>query len=336
MIKIIEDDSLKDEWDKIANHPLQSWEWGEVRKKTGVEVVRIGVYESDKLVEVFQMTLHKVPKTHYQIGYIPRSILPKKEVLDFLKGYGKKNNLISIKFEPYEEKKESNNLTIKQFDDFTLSPNQLFPDWTIILDISKSEEELLKNMKPKTRYNIRLAEKKGVIVKKLQGKGAFEVFSKLYFETTNRQKYFGHDLAYHSTVWEKLNEHIAHILVAYYENQPLAAYELFLFKDIAYYPYGGSSLEFKQVMAPNLLMWEAIKFAKKNGAKSFDMWGASAPDAPENDNYAGFTRFKTGYGGKFKRMIGSYDLVINPLLYKLYNFIYKLRSVYLSLSFQSG
>src|SRR3989339_1436173 len=99
MIKIISEDFSSSEFNKFALHPLQTWEWGEARKKTGVEVLRLS---DDK--NVFQLTFHKIPKTNYKIGYLPRSVFPTKDVLDFLYDYGKKNKVIFIKIEPYEEK----------------------------------------------------------------------------------------------------------------------------------------------------------------------------------------------------------------------------------------
>ncbi|PJC80897.1 peptidoglycan bridge formation protein FemAB, partial [Candidatus Roizmanbacteria bacterium CG_4_8_14_3_um_filter_36_12] len=157
----------------------------------------------------------------------------------------------------------------------------------------------------------------------------FETFARLYFETTKRQKYFGHDYRYHKIVWSNLKGKISHILVAYYNNIPLAAYELFYLDGIIYYVYGGTSEQFRNLMASNLLMWEAIKLGKRLGAKKFDMWGSLPPDYDYNHPWSGFTRFKSGYGTKFVEMIGSYDLVINPLLYQLYNFLYSLREMYL-------
>jgi lipid II:glycine glycyltransferase (peptidoglycan interpeptide bridge formation enzyme) len=234
--------------------------------------------------------------------------------------------------EPYVEKSKFQNPNFKSTSNFKIqiSPHQLFPDWTIILDLGKSEEELLKGMKSKTRYNIRLAQKKGITVKEMTTREGFEIFWQLYDATMKRQKYFGHNYDYHKTVFGSLKNKIVRILIAYYKNTPLSAYELFLFKDGAYYPYGGSSLEYKNLMAPNLLMWETIRYAKKHGATYFDMWGASSPTASENDIYAGFTRFKEGYGGKFTQLAGSFDLVINPLLYQVYGIVYKVRNLYLS------
>ncbi|MBI4226360.1 peptidoglycan bridge formation glycyltransferase FemA/FemB family protein, partial [Candidatus Roizmanbacteria bacterium] len=211
------------------------------------------------------------------------------------------------------------------------SPHPLFPSWTQIIDLTKSEEELLKSMHHKTRYNIRLAQKKGVVVKEIANDEAFEIFSKLYFETCKRQKYFGHSLSYHKTVWENLKKEIAYILIAFYKDTPLAAYELFFFHDTMYYPYGGTSLEFRNLMASNLLLWEAIRLGRKISAKKFDVWGSLSADYENGHPWAGFTRFKQGYGGKFTQLIGSFDLVINPVEYKIYNALSKLRNSFLYL-----
>lgn len=314
----------KNTYNAVVHHPLQSWEWGAARVETGVGVIRIGEYDHDTLHNVFTMTIHPVPHIPYRIGYIPRSVLPKTELLDFLNEYGKKNNLIFIKFEPYVEKNAGNE-TMKQWDKLTISQHPLFPVWTQMLDLTKTENELLDGMKPKTRYNIRYAQKQGVVVKEQSTDEGFAVFCDLYFKTTGRQDYHGHTPSYHKIIWNHLKEKIAHILIAYHEETPLAAYELLQFQDRWYYPYGGSSTEKRNLMGSNLLMWEAIRLGKKLGAHTFDMWGSLPPDYDHEDPWAGFTRFKEGYGTTFVEFVGSFDLVINPLLYPLYNLAYKIR-----------
>ena len=330
MIKIIPDDYSFSDYNKLALHPLQTREWGEARKKTGVEVLRLSDGKN-----VFQLTFHKIPKTDYKIGYLPRSVIPTKDVLNFLFDYAKKNKIIFIKIEPnviknLEFKVQNSELKILNSKFLIInSPHPLFPTWTQVLDLTKTEDELLKSFHSKTRYNIRLAEKKGVVVKEMSDEKGFEIFSKLYFETCRRQKYFGHTPKYHKIIWDSLKKDIAHILIAFYHNTPLAAYELFYFKNTLYYPYGGTSLEYRNLMASNLLMWEAIKLGKKLGAEKFDMWGSLEPNYNATNPWSGFTRFKEGYGTKFTEFIGSYDLVINPILYKIYNVIYSLREIYL-------
>lgn len=211
------------------------------------------------------------------------------------------------------------------------SPHPLFPAWTQTLDLAPSEEELLKKLKSKTRYNLRLAQKKGVTVKEESTDQGFETFSKLYFETTKRQKYHGHDYHYHKVVWQRMKKSQARILIAYFKKTPLAAYELFYFNNVLYYPYGGTSELYRNLMASNLLMWEAILLGKKLGAKKFDMWGSLPPDYDMASPWAGFTRFKEGYGTEFEEFVGSYDLKIEERMYKLYNLAYKLRHIILQL-----
>jgi lipid II:glycine glycyltransferase (peptidoglycan interpeptide bridge formation enzyme) len=333
MIKIISDDFSVNEYNNIVFHPLQTWEWGEARKKTGVEVLRLGEYKLNDLVNVFQLSFHKIPKTNFKVGYLPRSVLPSTDVLNFLSDYSKKNRIIFIKIEPNIEKSkiQSPNFKTNPKSKVQISKHPLFPEWTQVLDLSQSEEELLKNFHSKTRYNIRLAEKKGVEIKEMSDDKGFEIFSKLYFETCKRQKYFGHNPKYHKIIWDNLKNSISHILIAFYNDVPLAAYELFYFKNKFYYPYGGTSLEYRNIMPSNLLMWEAIKLGKKLGANEFDMWGSLGPNYNTTDPWSGFTRFKEGYNTKFVEFIGSYDLVVSPFLYEIYNFIYSGREIYLKL-----
>lgn len=306
-------------------HPLQTSFWKNAREQMGIET---------KKIDDFLLTIHKIPYTKYKIGYLPRSTMPNEKTLKKLYQFGKENNLIFIKIEPYEEKSKINppdgGQKSKIFKIIN-SPHPLFPNWTQILELTKSEEELLKNMHHKTRYNIRLAQKKGVVVKEISNDKGFEIFSKLYFDTCKRQHYLGHNYNYHKIVWNNLKDKIAHILIAFYNDEPLAAYQIWIYDKVGYYVYGGSSNKYRNLMGANLLMWEAIKFAKKNGAKKFDMWGSLPPDYNKNHPWAGFTRFKSGYGTKFVEFVGSFDLVINPFVYQIYNILYFLRQIYLKL-----
>ncbi len=305
----------------LAQHPMQSVEWGEARKKMGIRVERIIENEN-----VYQLTIHPIPHSPFSIGYLPRSVLPTTDVLRQLLEFGKKNNLIFVKLEPYVHYDVSFSIDVLNENKNLLhSPHALFPEWTQVLDLRPTEEELMKNLKSKTRYNIRLAQKKGVIIREMFTDDGYSIFEKLYFETCKRQKYHGHTPFYHKTMWDALKETQAHILVAFLDETPLAAYELLYFKKRFYYLYGGSSFLHKNAMAPNLLMWEAIKLGKTLGGETFDMWGSLPENYSDSHPWAGFTRFKEGYGTKFLRLSPSYDLVINPTVYKMYNLVYKIR-----------
>lgn len=315
-------DNQKTQYNKLVTHVIQSWEWGEFRKKLGLPVLRYGIYRNNKLSTAFQLTLHRIPFTKKFVGYLPKGPYPDKDLVEALKKIGKENNCAFIKLEPNITIEQFNNLTIHK--SFIVSPKPLFTKYNFILDLTKSEDQLLKNMHPKTRYNIRLAQKHNVKVEERVDAEAFKIYLKLYFETTKRQGYHGHIENYHRKVWQTLRHaDMARLLIAYYQ-LPLTAWMLLNFKDTLYYPYGGSSKNHPEVMANNLICWEAIKLGKKMGLKKFDMWGALGPNADTSDPWYGFHRFKQGYGGQLVEYIGTYDLVFDWPIYIIFTAIDKL------------
>lgn len=300
-------------------HPLQSNFWGYFREKTGVKVVR----KND-----LQLTIHPIPHTKYNVGYFPKGNDITKKMLDDLLEIGKSNNCIFIQIEPNVEKIETKNYNFKNL---YKSAHPIFTKYNFILDLTLSEEELLKNMNQKTRYNIRLAQKRGVEIIEDNSNSAFEEYLRLTKETTERQKFFAHNEKYHKILWETFKENTdkefsIHLLKAIYNKEVLVTWILFVLGDTLYYPYGASSTKYREVMASNLMMWEAIRFGKKLGLKKFDMWGAANVVDPKPDNiYYGFHRFKEGYGPKHVEYIGSYDFVINKNLYFIFKILDKIR-----------
>ncbi len=315
-------------YDKLAGHIIQSWEWGDFRKKTGVDVVRIGHFDGRKLILAYQLTFHPVPILGQTIGYFPKGPMPNKLMVDSLSFIAKKKKAAFVKIEPDVE---IENLKLKM-ENLALikSKKSLFTKYNFLLDLTKSEEEILADMHQKTRYNIKVAHKKGVDVYESIDDKDFEIYLKLYFETTKRQKYFGHTPEYHRLAWETLKPvGMARVLIAKYDKKPLVAWMLLNFGETLYYPYGGSSVEYKDVMASNLVAWEAIKLGRKLKLKTFDMWGALGPDAQSSDPWYGFHRFKQGYGPRHVEYVGTYDLVLNPTMYKILNAGNELRWVLL-------
>ena len=307
-------------------HPLQSALWGEFRKKTGVKVVSI-----DNLL----ITIHPIPYTNYTIGYAAKGPDINKKMLDKLWELGKKENCIFIQLEPNIEKKNKE----YNFKYLYKSARPLFTKYTFILDLTKSEEELLRNMHPKTRYNIKLAQKKGVKVIEDNSDKAFAKYLELTKETTKRQNFYAHTEKYHRLMWETLrqardepinfNKLSAHLLKAVYNDETLVTWILFVLGDTLYYPYGASTTKHREVMASNLMMWEAIRFGKKLGLKKFDMWGSLGPKPDINDPWYGFHKFKEGYGPKPVEFVGSYDYVLNKNLYFIYKILNRLRWLFL-------
>lgn len=277
------------------SHPLQSPAWGEFRQTMGIDVVKL---------DNWYVTFHKIPFTPWTIGYFPKGPIPSTQMIEKLTKLGKEKNAIFIQLEPNETR---GTVPLKK------SHHPLFTKFTFILDLLKSEEELLKAMHPKTRYNIRIAQKHGVTVSEDNSKKAFDQYLRLSAETTNRQGFYAHNRMYHETMWLILRKaNIAHLFTAAYQNKVLAAWIVFVWGDTIYYPYGSSSRDHREVMAPYLLLWEIARWAKKRNLKHFDLWGA--------DPAHGFHRFKEGFGPTLVEFVGSFDLVLQPFLYRLYTF----------------
>ena len=321
----------RNEYNAVVTHPLQSYEWGEFREKTGVKVIRRGIEKNGKLIDGFSLTIHKVPRTNYNIGYLPKGNNPNKENLAEIKKIGLENNCIFIQLEPNIEKTRQSQITNHK--SLIPSAHPLFTKYSFEIDLEKSEEELLKEFGSKTRYNIRLAEKKGVKVSIDDSEKSFEKYLELTNETTKRQGFYAHTPDYHKKMWSILHQSpdtshqslTAHLLTANFENEILTTWVLFVFHDTLYYPYGASTQKHKNLMASNLIMWEAILFGKKLGLKKFDLWGSLGPDANEKDSWYGFHKFKMGYNPRHVEFVGSYDLIINTPMYEFYKVADKLR-----------
>lgn len=319
----------KEQFNRLATHPMQSWEWGEFRKKTGVKVVRLGVFDKNQLTGAFQVTFHPLPipvlKTDLTIAYFPKGAMPDQPMLEALQKLGQKEKAVFIRLEP----NVGAPLTAKEGQDFQkvidfLTANgcqpgkPLFTQYTLRLELTKTERQFLEMMKPKTRYNLKIAQKAGVEVIEDNSDAAFETYLKLLAETTSRQKFYAHTQTYHRQMWSCLRPAgIAHLFLAKHQGKVLAAWILFVFNQKLYYPYGASSREERQVMPVYLLMWEAIRFGQRNGCKTFDLWGSLGPNPDPKDPWFGFHRFKLGFGAELIKFLGTYDLVIDHRFYTL-------------------
>lgn len=313
----------RDSWNTIVTHPLQSWDWGEFRKAMGIDVARLARTSNSKLVDGWQITFHNIPRTSYTIGYFPKGPKPSNEMIRELTVLGKQKNAIFIQLEP--------NIRIDsklhvQSPMLIPSHHPLFTRYTFILDLTKSEEELLKSMHSKTRYNLNLARRHNVEIKEDNSQQAFESYLQLNKETTNRQGFYAHNARYQQHMWEIMRQaDIAHLFTASYQGSVLAAWIVFVWKDTLFYPYGASSREHREVMAPHLLLWEIVSWAKKKKLKSFDLWGALGPNPDVKDPWYGFHRFKEGFHPELVEFIGSYDLIIKPYHYELFKIADRIR-----------
>jgi peptidoglycan pentaglycine glycine transferase (the first glycine) len=197
---------------------------------------------------------------------------------------------------------------------------------TVLINLEHSEEEMLDNMKQKTRYNINLAMRKGVIIR--AGKPAdIDMLFRMYAETSIRDGFVIRNDSYYREVWNvfmfnqgpiRLDQPVAEALVAEVDGEPVAGAIIFRFAGKAWYLYGMSRLAHRDKMPNYLIQWEAIKRAKAAGCTVYDLWGA--PDEfVETDPMWGVFRFKEGLGGTVHRYLGAWDYPVNRMLYRLYS-----------------
>jgi lipid II:glycine glycyltransferase (peptidoglycan interpeptide bridge formation enzyme) len=180
-------------------------------------------------------------------------------------------------------------------------------------------------MKQKTRYNIRLAEKKGVTTR-LGTAADLPAFHGIMQVTGQRDRFGIHALAYYHAAYELFAPAQVALIVAEFEGKPLAGVMVFAWGETAAYLYGASSDEERQRMPAYAAQWAAMRWARAKGCTIYDLWGI--PDAPEEELEAQFTgrtdalwpvyRFKRGFGGEIRRVVGAADRVYNPLLHRLY------------------
>jgi lipid II:glycine glycyltransferase (peptidoglycan interpeptide bridge formation enzyme) len=313
-------------------HLLQTGEWGELKSAFGWKPVRIisgnvGV----------QILFRKLP-LGLTVGYIPKLAINfqqsalSQEFWREIDSVCKKNRAIFLKLEPdfwegdepHNDSRITNYREVSPRDKLRISPHNIQPPRTVIVDIKDSEDEILARMKQKTRYNIRLAEKKGVTVRAWDD---IESFHKMMLLTGGRDGFGVHSLEYYKRAYELLQpREMGELLLAEYEGKPLAALFVARNGNRAYYLYGASTDEERNRMPTYLLQWEAMKWAKAHGCEEYDLWGV--PDEDEStleanfetrhDGLWGVYRFKRGFGGELKRAAQAMDHVYNPVLYWAY------------------
>ena len=346
-------------------HLLQTWQWAEVKAKYGWKSMPF-IWHSQLATPISQsvaaaMVLKRtIPVSGFAkkmcVLYIPKgplmdwrdAALPAR-VLDDLQTLARRQGALFVKIDPdvilgigipgSQEAVEDNSGQAVRSDltrrGWIFSSDQIQFRNTVLVDLSLSEDELLARMKQKTRYNIRLAEKRGVTVR--SGTMAdLQMLYRLYAETSVRDGFVIRDEDYYQTVWqtfmrtnvdrfdsskvpsfEPSNLPTCEPLIAEVEGQVVAAIFVFYFAGHAYYLYGMSHEAHREMMPNHLLQWEAMRRAKAAGCKVYDLWGA--PDAfDESDSLWGVFRFKEGLGGQVVRTLGAWDYPASTLLYKLY------------------
>jgi peptidoglycan pentaglycine glycine transferase (the first glycine) len=307
-------------------HVLQSWEWGELKVKVGWTPSRLLYVQDSKPVAAAQILRRPLPLTPFGVIYVPKGpALDYQDtvlfgtVLGLLEQHARRNRAIFVKIDP-DVIQKTPGASCPTHRGWKESEEQIQYKNTVLLDLSKGEEELLAAMKPKWRYNIRLAEKKGVVIES-GTESDLSLFYELYAETGARDGFLVRRFPYYRETWSTmLRGGLAHMLLAKAGPETIAGLILFTFSYRVWYFYGASRGQHRDLMPNHLLQWAAIRWAKQHGLREYDFWGA--PDhLVETEPMYGVYKFKMGFGGRVVEHIPAQDYVVNPLLYRLYNFV---------------
>jgi peptidoglycan pentaglycine glycine transferase (the first glycine) len=317
------------EWSEFfSRHPeahiLQSAKWGELKSQFGWKSIPFVNGNNGA-----QLLIRTLP-FGVKMAYIPKGPIGQEwsRLINEIDDYCKRNRIIFLKIEPDDQAKGLRN-ALKSPDTLP-SPQSIQPRRSMVIDLNGNPEFILTRMKQKTRYNIGLARKKGVIVRPWNDLSGFH---RMMLTTGERDIFGVHSASYYQKAYELFHPAGAcELLAAEHEGDILAALMVFSAGSRAWYFYGASSDIKRNLMPTYLLQWEAMLWAKMNDCTQYDLWGI--PDFDEeylenhfnerSDGLWGVYRFKRGFGGSITRSLGAYDRIYAKLFYKLYRLTIKL------------
>ena len=336
--------NTKNFWNELINQNnengdgffIQSWPWGQFQKKFSRKVFYLAEFKNKKPLFQSVIIKHPLPFGKNYL-YCPRGpIIDRKLDFDGLKKIflnfietiytiAHEETAIFFKLEPPQNWSQPNFQKLLQETRFNISDKSIQPNQTILLDLKKSELEIQSKLKPKTRYNIKLALRHNVSIKE---EGELEKFWSLLNQTAKRDKFKTHPKAYYQQLIESFpQKHSKGPFVKLFfaqQNQRTIASALYMFHfPVVYYLHGAFDYNYRALMAPFLLHWKVIREAKAKGFTTYDFWGI------DSKRWPGVTRFKEGFGGKTVQFPGSFDLVFDQRFYKLYQTAQKLKRLLL-------
>ena len=325
------------EWDAFISrypnpHILQTSPWGQLKADFGWQLAHVVSQDCGAQILIKRI----FPGINF--AYVPKGpVGPDWDHLwPEIDAICREKNCAFLKVEPDgwasdDPKREGNKYNFSNM--FIPSLHSIQPMRTLLVDLTADEAQILGRMKQKTRYNINLAIKRNVIV---VPQAALNTFYDLMIITGQRDQFGIHSLGYYQRAFDLFQAHNqCLLLLAEFEGTPISALIVFTVGNRAWYFYGGSSNLHRDRMPNYLLQWEAIRWAKKESCREYDLWGVPDVDlntleanfTSRNDGLWGVYRFKRGFGGELKRSAGSWDRVYNPFLYRLYSLWMKYRKV---------
>lgn len=311
----------------LKNSPysfLQSWNWGEAHVKLNEEIIRLGVYEGKKVVGV-ALLIHQNAKRgpHFIIPGGPLIEWDNKKIRDVLlsaiKKLAKEKQVWFVRIRPEIVDSRENRNMFRNLG-FMRAPMHLHAEHTWILDISESEEDILKGMRKNTRYMVRKSLESGLNVKVSTNRKDIALLYQLQKETAKRHKFVGFSEKLFKAQLETFaNDDQIKLFIVSKDKEPLVAALIIFYGNYAYYHHSASSKKARDIPASYLLQWSVIGEAKKRNLKGYNFWGI-APEGVKNHRFSGVTTFKTGFGGERIDWLPAQDLPISPLYWATFIF----------------
>jgi peptidoglycan pentaglycine glycine transferase (the first glycine) len=316
---------------------LQSAYWQKFQEAVGRKTSQLEEKDDgDNFISYANIILHSLPVAG-DYFYIPRgpvieqnhSAKPKSFFIDLFV-LAKEKNIGWVRVEPESEdilkliqENLPNGIKMKK------SSVNMQPKEILVMDIAGSEEDILAQMKSKTRYNIRLAEKKGVKIYVSREEKYIHEFCRLVKVTAERDKIKSHPETYYRKMFEIIPDDILKLYIAEFKGKAIATNLVLFFGKTATYMHGASDNEYRNAMSPYLLQWRQILDAKDAGCGRYDFGGVKTEDAG-GKSWEGITKFKTGFAPETKPIeyLGCYDIILNPKKYNLYRILQKVKRIF--------
>lgn len=321
----------------VSSHPrghfLQLWEWGQVKEGMGWEKLPL-ILEEDGEIRGTLLILKRnlpLPGVKKSIFYSPRGPVVAADNLVFhqqlfsgARRVASEHGAIFLKLDPDVEKDNEIFKSILRQCNFKQNQTGMNfegvqPRFVFRLDLNPSEIKLMENMHSKWRYNIRLASKKGVKIREAENKDDLKIFYDILLETAHRDQFLVRGYEYFEWIWDfMVINNYARIFLAENEGKIIAGTLAMVTGDKAWYLYGASSNNSRNVMPNYLLQWSMIQWARRKGCSLYDFRGVSG-DLDESNPLYGLFRFKKGFGGQFTEFVGEWDTIYSAFYYFLWN-----------------
>lgn len=320
MLKIIENKKIWEDFLlKQSYQPFfQSWNWGEIQEKLGHKITKIGIYKDNKLIGICLVIEIKAKRGNYlHLRHGPLLANFRRNLTGFLRELkelaGENIDFIRMSA-PLDETFDSRFLKKLGFRPSPIHNMDAENAW--VLDLGKSEDELLRQMRKTTRYLIKKGEKSGLEVIRGNDKKDIKEFLKLYKKTATKHGFVPHrGIEEEFSVFRKDNQ--VELFLVKFKKRVISGAIVIYYGNQAIYHHGATDPKFEHLSPSYLVQWEAIKEAKRRNKKVYNFWGVVPPDKP-NHPWQGLTLFKMGFGGRRINFIHSQDLPLKSSYWRTF------------------